>query len=153
MFTYPLNMMNFLAENSRQGMPLKQRYNKYQRISRKGMLLVLVKDCSRTILAIFGIVKLDSDRRSGGKNDAKQLSEKTPRNCQPKVPRGTRSLPTVTELNLWIRHCERVLLLDSDQNRPIRACLMQCTLALTFGPISCLMQCQRNVLSMQMILG
>ena len=56
-------------------------------------------------------------------------------------------------LNLWIRHCERVLLLDSDQNRPIRVCLMQCTLTLTFGPISCLMQCQRNVLSMQMILG
>ena len=67
MFTYPLNMMNFLSENSRQGMPLKQRYNKYQRISRKGMLLVLVKDCRRTILAIFGIVKLDSDRRSGGR--------------------------------------------------------------------------------------
>ena len=65
-------------------------------------------------------------------------------------------LETVTQtlkLNLWIRHCERVLLLDSDQKRPIRACLMQCTLTLTFGPISCLMQCQRNVLSMQMILG
>ena len=57
------------------------------------------------------------------------------------------------KLNLWIRHCERVLLLDSDQNRPIRVCLMQCTLTLTFGPISCLMQCQRNVLSTQMILG
>ena len=65
----------------------------------KGMLLGLVTDCGRTILAIFGIVKLDSDRRSGGKNDAKQLSGKTPRNCQPKVPRGTRSLPTVTEWN------------------------------------------------------
>ena len=80
-------MVNFLAENSRQGMPLKQRYSKYQRISRKGMLLVYVKDCSRTILAIFGIVKLDGDRRSDGKNDAKQLSEKTPRNCQPKYRR------------------------------------------------------------------
>ena len=27
------------------------------------------------------------------------LNSKTPRNCQPKVPRGIRSLPTVTELN------------------------------------------------------
>ena len=37
-----------------------------------------------------------------------------------------------------------VLLLDSDQNRPIRACQMQCTLTLTFGSISCLMQCHET---------
>ena len=53
-------------------------------------------------------------------------------------------LRQINQLNLWIRHCEWVLLLDSDQNRPIRACLMQCTLTLTFGPISCLMQCHET---------